>query len=106
MALRDAAPRPPGSADARTPTAPRARWPRVTTIPPPDSPLALWIQRAFEILPNTAPFDVNGHPSMSVPCGMSQGLPVGLMLTGRRYEEGTIYLAAGAFEQAGDWRKM
>ena len=37
---------------------------------------------------------------------MSQGLPVGLMLIGRHYEEGTIYRAAGAFEQAGDWRKM
>jgi amidase len=79
---------------------------KATPLPAPDGPLALWIQRAFEILPNTAPFDITGHPSMSVPCGMSQGLPVGLMLTGRRYEEGTIYRAAGAFEQAGDWRKM
>jgi amidase len=79
---------------------------KATPLPPPDGPLALWIERAFEILPNTAPFDVTGHPSMSVPCGMSQGLPVGLMLTGRRYEEGTIYRAAGAFEQTGDWRKM
>jgi amidase len=79
---------------------------KATPLPPPDSSLALWCQRAFEILPNTAPFDVTGHPAMSVPCGMSQGLPVGLMLVGRRYEEGTIYRAAGAFERAGDWRKM
>jgi amidase len=79
---------------------------KATKLPPPDCPLPQWIEHAFEILPNTAPFDVSGHPSMSVPCGMSQGLPVGLMLTGRRYEEGTIYRAAGAFEQAGDWRKM
>jgi amidase len=79
---------------------------KATPLPPADSSLALWCQRAFEILPNTAPFDVTGHPAMSVPCGMSQGLPVGLMLVGRRYEEGTIYRAAGAFERAGDWRKM
>jgi amidase len=79
---------------------------KATPIPPPDAPLALRIQRAFELLPNTAPFDVTGHPSMSIPCGMSEGLPVGLMLTGRRYEEGTIYRAAGAFEKAGDWRAM
>jgi amidase len=79
---------------------------KATPLPPPDSSLAHWVQHAFEILPNTAPFDVSGHPSMSVPCGMSDGLPVGLMLTGRRYEEGTIYRAAGAFEQAGDWRSM
>jgi amidase len=79
---------------------------KATPLPPKDASLALWCQRAFELLPNTAPFDVTGHPSMSIPCGMSQGLPVGLMLTGRRYDEGTIYRAAGAFEQAGDWRKM
>lgn len=79
---------------------------KATPLPPPDSPLALWTQRAFEMLPNTSPFDVTGHPAMSIPCGMSDGLPVGLQLVGRRYEESTIYRAAGAFEQAGDWRQM
>tara|TARA_E500000178_G_C17032753_1_gene761476 strand:- start:4745 stop:5002 length:258 start_codon:yes stop_codon:yes gene_type:complete len=54
----------------------------------------------------TAPFDVTGHPAMSVPCGMSEGLPVGMMLVGRRYEESTIYRAAGAFEAATDWKKI
>ena len=79
---------------------------KATPLPPPDSSLALWTQRAFEMLPNTSPFDVSGHPAMSIPCGMSDGLPVGLQLVGRRYEESTIYRAAGAFEQAGDWRLM
>ena len=58
----------------------------------------------FEMLPNTAPFDVTGHPAMSVPCGMSDGLPVGMMLVGKHYDEATIYRAAHAFEQLGDWR--
>lgn len=79
---------------------------KATPLPPADAPLALWTQRAFEMLPNTSPFDVTGHPAMSIPCGMSDGLPIGLQLVGRRYEESTIYRAAGAFEQAGDWRKM
>ena len=79
---------------------------KATPLPPADSTLALWVQRAFEMLPNTSPFDVTGHPAMSIPCGMSDGLPIGLQLIGRRYEESTIYRAAGAFEQAGDWRKM
>ena len=35
------------------------------------------ISRAFEMLPNTAPFDVTGHPAITLPCGMSEGLPVG-----------------------------
>ena len=79
---------------------------KATPLPPADATLELWCQRAFEMLPNTAPFDVTGHPAMSVPCGMSDGLPIGLQIVGRRYEESTIYRAAGAFEQAGDWRRM
>ncbi len=79
---------------------------KATPLPPADASLALWTQRAFEMLPNTSPFDVTGHPAMSIPCGMSDGLPIGLQLIGRRYEESTIYRAAGAFEQAGDWRVM
>lgn len=75
-------------------------------LPPKDAPLALFIQRAFEMLANTAPFDSSGHPAMAVPCGMSEGLPVSMMLVGRRYDESTIYRAAGAFERAGDWRRM
>jgi len=58
------------------------------------------------MLPNTAPFDVTGHPAMSIPCGMSDGLPVGMMLVGRHYDESTIYRAAAAFEQVGDWKRM
>jgi amidase len=79
---------------------------KATPLPPPDASLALYCQRAFEMLPNTAPFDVTGHPAMSVPCGMSNGLPVGMMLVSRHYNESTIYRAAAAFEQAGDWKRM
>ena len=43
---------------------------------------------------------------MSVPCGMSDGLPVGLMLVGKRYDESTIYQAAHAFEQMADWKQL
>ena len=75
-------------------------------IPPADASLELWCQRAFEMITNTAPFDVTGHPAMSVPCGMSDGLPVGLQIVGQRYDESTIYRAAAAFEQSGDWRTM
>ncbi|WP_084327474.1 amidase [Salinarimonas rosea] len=75
-------------------------------IPAPDDPLSTYIQRAFEAIANTAPFDASGHPAMSVPCGLSQGLPVGMMIVGRHFEESTIYRAAGAFEALGDWRSM
>ncbi|HHZ07685.1 MAG TPA: amidase [Rhizobiales bacterium] len=75
-------------------------------IPEPDAPLALYIQRAFEMIGNTAPFDASGHPAMSVPCGMSEGLPIGMMLVGKHYDESTVYRAAAAFERIGDWRAM
>ncbi len=79
---------------------------KATPIPPQDAPLALYCQRAFEMLANTAPFDVSGHPAMNVPCGMSAGLPIGMQLVGAHYAESTIYRAAHAFEQLGDWRNF
>mgnify|MGYP001794025604 CR=1 FL=1 len=79
---------------------------KATPLPPPDAPLALTCQRAFEMLPNTAPFDVTGHPAMSLPCGLSDGLPIGLMLVGRRFAESTLYQAAAAFERSADWRTL
>jgi amidase len=79
---------------------------KATPLPPSNAPLALYCQRGFEMLGNTCAFDVTGHPAMSVPCGMSQGLPIGMMLVARHYNESTIYRAAHAFEQLGDWRNM
>jgi amidase len=75
-----------------------------TPLPGPGAPLQEVIQRAFEMLPNTCPMDVTGHPAMSLPCGLVDGLPVGVMLVGKDYDEGTIYRAALAFEQSGDWK--
>jgi amidase len=64
------------------------------------------LQRAFEMLPNTAPFDCTHHPAMSLPCGMVDGLPVGVMLVGRAFGEETIYQAAAAFESGVDWQSI
>jgi amidase len=79
---------------------------KATPLPPPGAAIPLIIQRAFEMIGNTAPFDTSGHPAMNIPCGLSEGLPVGMMLIGRHWEESTIYRAAHAFEQLGDWRKL
>jgi len=49
----------------------------------------------------TGQFDLSGQPAMSVPCGFTAGgLPVGLQLVGRRFDEATVLRAAHAFEQA------
>jgi amidase len=58
------------------------------------------------MITNTAPFDISHHPAMAIPCGLSDGLPVSMMLIGKNFDEPTIYRAAAAFEQAGDWKQM
>jgi amidase len=77
-----------------------------TPLPAAKASRAEIIQRALEMLGNTPQFDLTGHPAMSLPCGMSRDLPVGMMLVGRHYAESMIYRAAAAFESSGDWRKM
>jgi aspartyl-tRNA(Asn)/glutamyl-tRNA(Gln) amidotransferase subunit A len=55
----------------------------------------------------TSPFDLTGQPAISVPGGFTDGgLPAGLQLVGRRFDEATVLLAAHAFELAtGDTRR-
>ena len=62
-----------------------------------------YFERSWEMLANTTPTSVTGHPAMNVPCGMIDGLPVGMMLVGRRLHDATVISAAHAFERLGDW---
>ena len=48
---------------------------------------------------NTAPFDVSGHPSLSINAGFSDQLPVGMMITGKMFDEVTVLNVAYAYEQ-------
>ncbi len=50
-------------------------------------------------------FNLNGLPALTLPCGFAGGLPVGLQLAGRPFEEGTLLQAAQAYEQATDWHR-
>ena len=77
-----------------------------TPLPDANAPVDEIIQRGFEMLPNTAPFDATHHPAMSLPCGLVDGLPVGLMLVGRMFDEETIYRAAAAFEAGVQWKTL
>ena len=56
------------------------------------------VTRGWNMQANTSPFDVTGHPALSVPCGMSHGLPVGLMLVGRHFDEATVLRVGQAAE--------
>ncbi len=75
-------------------------------IPPADAPCPVVLQHAMGALANTMQFDLTGHPAMSIPCGMIDGLPVGMMLIGKHLDESTIYRAAHAFEQGFDWKSL
>jgi len=68
--------------------------------PFPTGGLADYIAAALNMINNTCPFDVTGHPAINVPCGESGGLPIGLMLVGRHFEEATLLRATYAFERA------
>lgn len=65
----------------------------------PDAPIAESVAAAFAPIANTPAFDYTHHPAISVPCGRVAGLPVGMMLVGRRYEEATLYRLAEGLEQ-------
>jgi amidase len=75
-------------------------------MPGPGAPREEIVSRGLEMITNTAPFDITHHPAMAIPCGTIDGLPVSVMLVGKHWDEPTIYRAAYAFEQAGDWKRM
>ncbi|MBP3039622.1 Asp-tRNA(Asn)/Glu-tRNA(Gln) amidotransferase subunit GatA [Bacillaceae bacterium Marseille-Q3522] len=65
-----------------------------------DDPLTMY---ANDIL--TIPVNLAGVPAISVPCGFSNGLPLGLQIIGKHFDESTIYRVAHAFEQATNYYK-
>jgi aspartyl-tRNA(Asn)/glutamyl-tRNA(Gln) amidotransferase subunit A len=60
-----------------------------------ENPLAMYLADVLTIPPNMA-----GLPGLSIPCGLSEGLPVGLQLIGPQFSENTLFRAAHALEQA------
>ncbi|WP_041087786.1 Asp-tRNA(Asn)/Glu-tRNA(Gln) amidotransferase subunit GatA [Jeotgalibacillus soli] len=66
-----------------------------------DDPLTMY---ANDIL--TIPVNLAGVPGISVPAGFSKGLPLGLQIIGKHFDESTVYRVAHAFEQATDHHKQ
>ena len=63
-----------------------------------DDPLQMYLADVY-----TIPVNLAGLPGISIPCGFADGLPVGLQLIGRPFEEETVLRAAHAYEQATEW---
>ncbi|MGH6942727.1 MAG: amidase [Geminicoccaceae bacterium] len=77
-----------------------------TKIPPPDCPREEYVDLALNMQQNTCPFDVSGHPAFTVPCGLVGGLPVGMMLVGRHFDEASLITVADAYARAVDWKEQ
>lgn len=65
-----------------------------------DDPLQMYLSDIFTLSVNLA-----GLPGISVPCGFSNGLPVGVQFIGRPFEEATLLRVAHAYEQATEWHR-
>lgn len=66
-----------------------------------DDPLTMY---ANDIL--TIPVNLAGVPGISVPCGFSGGMPLGLQIIGKHFDEKTVYRAAYAYEQATNFHQQ
>jgi amidase len=66
---------------------------------PADRSITEILAAALGNLHNTSPFDVTGNPALSVPCGTSDGRPIGMMLVGRHFDDATVLRAGHAYEQ-------
>lgn len=64
------------------------------------------VSRGWNMLDNTAPFNMTGHPAINIPCAKSNGLPVGLMLVGRHFDDARLLQAAHAFETHTNWETV
>jgi amidase len=71
-----------------------------TELQPLDAPLGSYLPTALGMVGNCAPFDVSGHPACSVPSGLVNGLPAGLMIIGKHFDDATVLRVAHTFEQA------
>ena len=65
-----------------------------------DDPLKMYLSDIYTISANLA-----GIPGLSVPCGFSEGLPVGLQIIGKYMDEETVLNVGEVYEQSTEWRK-
>jgi amidase len=80
--------------------------PTATQLPlriAPEASLAERVLRGWGMVANTVPFDLTGHPALSLPAAELDGLPVGVMLVGRRFHEARLLAIARSYEATYGW---
>jgi aspartyl-tRNA(Asn)/glutamyl-tRNA(Gln) amidotransferase subunit A len=78
-----------------TPTSPSVAWPIGEKF---NDPLAMYLADVYTVSANLATI-----PGMSVPCGFVDGLPVGLQLLGKPFDESTLFRVGAYYQSATDW---
>jgi amidase len=73
-------------------------------MPPTQATFGEMLKVALPMIGNTAALNASGHPAVSVPVAMRDGLPVGLMLIGRHFQDAVTLRAAAGLEGLGDWQ--
>jgi aspartyl-tRNA(Asn)/glutamyl-tRNA(Gln) amidotransferase subunit A len=64
----------------------------------------VWVMALMPSL--TIPHNLTGAPALTVPCGFAaSGLPVGLQIVGRPFDDATVLRVGHAYEQATDWHR-
>ncbi len=66
-------------------------------------PLAERVLRGWAVLNNTYPTDMTGHPALTIPAAEAKGLPVGVMLIGRRFADDRLLALAATYEKRFGW---
>ena len=66
-----------------------------------DDPLQMYLADIYTISANLA-----GIPAISIPCGFAEGLPIGLQLTGKHFDEASLITVGHKFQQATDFHSQ
>ena len=64
--------------------------------------VSAFVEKCIDNASNTAPFNATGHPALSLNAGFYDGLPVGVMLVGRHFDDVTVLKVGHALEQIRD----
>ena len=70
-----------------------------TKIPSSDAPIDEYVARALEMIPNTAVSNVTGNPDLTIPVAAGNGMPVGMSIVGKQWDEALLIRVGRAYEK-------
>ena len=77
--------------------------PGLPHVDDPTLPISAHVKRGWGVLANTYPMDMTGHPALTIPAAEAGGLPAGVMLVGRHFDDAGLLAVARTYEQRYGW---